>query len=72
MNFSTFACLLVASVAGIGLISAQSIDVFEVGPVVNVQHNVSGYLYAFNQSLLILDGFTFDGQGIGVFFKVGK
>ena len=51
---------------------SQSIDVFEVGPLVNTQHRVSGFLYAFNDTLLILDGFTFDGQGAGVFLNVGK
>lgn len=54
------------------LVNAQSIDVFEVGPLVNTQHQVSGFLYAFNDSLLILDGFKFDGQGAGVFLNVGK
>lgn len=50
--------------------SALALDVFPVGNLQDTQHQVQGTLYAFNQSTLILDNFSFDGDGFGVFFNI--
>lgn len=52
--------------------SGATIEVTPVGSLVRTQHRVSGEMYIFNQTLLILDGFTFDGLGAGVYINIGK
>eukprot|EP00095_Tigriopus_kingsejongensis_P004981 maker-scaffold96_size378025-snap-gene-2.47 protein:Tk04981 transcript:maker-scaffold96_size378025-snap-gene-2.47-mRNA-1 annotation:"domon domain-containing protein cg14681 precursor" len=48
----------------------NTIDVTSVGKLTRTQHRVSGELYIFNQTLLILDQFTFDGFGAGVYINI--
>lgn len=44
-----------------------SISVVVVGDLINSLHSVSGTVYAYNTSTLIIDKFSFDGQGAGVY-----
>ncbi len=69
-NKNTLFLAAVAASCLAALVASQSIDVRFVGELTRTQHRVSGKVYAFNESLLIIDEFTFDGLGAGVFLNV--
>jgi hypothetical protein len=70
MSYSNvlFGAVLVAALSA--LVASQSINVVVVGDLTRTQHRVSGRVYALNESMLILDEFTFDGLGAGVYLNV--
>lgn len=63
-------CLGTCALFAIYVAAQGSIDVVVVGNLSRTQHRVSGNVYALNESLLIIDQFTFDGQGAGVFINI--
>jgi hypothetical protein len=63
-----FGAVLVAALSA--FVASQSINVVVVGDLTRTQHRVSGRVYALNESMLILDEFTFDGLGAGVYLNV--
>jgi len=70
-NFAKIISFAVVALAAAFLtVEAAEIDVVVIGPIVKTQHQVSGQVYALNDSIIIIDGFNYDGLAPGVFFNV--
>ena len=50
--------------------ATQVLDLIPIGEFVNTQHNVRGMVWAYNNSLLLVEDFAYDGQGFGVYLQV--
>ena len=48
----------------------QVLDLLPIGELVNTQHNVRGMVWAYNNSLLLVEDFDYDGLGFGVYLQV--
>ena len=48
----------------------QVLDLLPIGELVNTQHNVRGMVWAYNNSLLLVEDFAYDGLGFGVYLQV--
>ena len=45
-------------------------DVTFVGKLVDTDHKVSGKVFILNENTLVIDEFTYDGDGFGVYINV--
>ena len=48
----------------------QVLDLLPIGEFVNTQHAVRGMVWAYNNSLLLVEDFAYDGLGFGVYLQV--
>ena len=48
----------------------QVLDLIPLGALTNTQHAVRGFVWAYNNSLLLVEDFAYDGQGFGVYLQV--
>jgi hypothetical protein len=49
--------------------STQLLDLIPIGEFKRTDHDVRGMVYAFNNSLLLIEDFGYDGQGFGVYLQ---
>jgi len=47
----------------------QVLDLIPIGQFVNTQHQIRGMVWAYNNTLLLIEDFAYDGQGFGVYFQ---
>ena len=48
----------------------QVLDLLPIGEFVNTQHAVRGMVWAYNNSLILVEDFAYDGLGFGVYIQV--
>ncbi len=48
----------------------QVLDLLPIGTFVRTQHDVRGMVWAYNNTLLLVEDFAYDGQGFGVYLQV--
>ena len=48
----------------------QVLDLIPIGEFERTQHAVRGMVWAYNNSLLLIEDFAYDGQGFGVYLQV--
>ena len=46
------------------------LDLIPIGEFTNTQHNVRGMVWAYNNTLMLIEDFAYDGFGFGVYFQV--
>lgn len=55
---------------GIEKRQTQVLDLIPIGEFAKTTHGVRGMVWAYNNSLLLVEDFGYDGQGFGVYFQV--
>ena len=48
----------------------QTVDVTYVGDLTETDHKVGGSVYILDQDTLVIDEFTYDGDGFGVYINI--
>jgi len=65
--------LVLLSFAAITLASPQGgreVDVTYIGDLTDTEHDVGGKVYVLDQDTLVIDEFSYDGNGFGVYINV--
>ena len=50
--------------------ASQVLDLVPIGEFTRTQHKVNGMVWAYNNSLLLVEDFRYDGKGFGVYLQV--
>merc|ERR1719189_3330279 len=70
MSYSIILVALLAPLTSAAPQGGQEVEVTFVGDLVDTDHDVAGKVYILDQDTLVIDEFSFDNNGFGVYINV--